>query len=169
MAVADFPLVPRRREEVGRVLPHRLEHPEPGVSEVGRAGHERGVEQLLQRVRRLDVTRDELERPERRAAAERPEHGEQFAFLLTQELHAPVERRAERPLAFRQVAGAAGEEREPLPEALGRALGTERPHASRCELECEREAVERAAIRATAPALALVTSKSPSAARARSA
>ena len=58
---------------------------------------------------------------------------------------APLDRRAQRPLALGQVAGAAGEQRQPLVEPLEELLGRERLDARGGELEREREVVEAAA------------------------
>ena len=56
-----------------------------------------------------------LERP---AAAKDGQPGEQALLVVGQQLVAPLDRGAQRPLALGGVAGAAGEERQPLLEAL---------------------------------------------------
>ena len=75
-------------------------------------------------------------------AAERPERGEHRASPVVEAADAPVDRRPERALALREVAGAAAQQAEHVAEAVGRALGAEQPHPSGRELERERQSFE---------------------------
>ena len=85
---------------------------------------------------------DGLDGIERRSTAERTESAEDPHRVGIEQLDAPVERCAQRALAFRQIACAARQQRETLAEAGGRPFRPERPHSSRSELEREWKPVE---------------------------
>jgi hypothetical protein len=143
--VPHLALVVGRREQLARVLAHRLEHREARLARGRGADDQRRVEQLLEGARDVGVGHDGLERRERGPAAERAEGGEHGARLFVEELDAPVERRTERALPLRKVSRAARKQRQSLSEPVRRALRAKRSHASGGQLERERQSVERAA------------------------
>ena len=90
---------------------------------------------------------DLLRRLERAAAAEDRQPCEQLLLLGCEEVVAPLDRRAEGALAFGQVAGAPGQQRQPALEPLQDLGRRERLHPGGGELERERQLVEPAADR----------------------
>ena len=85
-----------------------------------------------------------------------------------EQLVAPVDRRAQRALALRQVAGAAGEERQPLLEPFEQLRRRERLHPRGGELERERQVVEAAADRSRRPRRPRSRARPPAPGRGRS-
>ena len=135
-------------ELLDRILANRLEHPEarlPGV--VGVREHERRVEQRVERTGDVGrrVVDDVLDRLERRGRGEDAERGEHPLGRLVQQADAPVDRRAERALPFRQVGRTSCEEREPPADPLRHPFRPENPDPGGGELDREWKAVERPA------------------------
>ena len=131
------------RVDVGQmlegVLTDRLEQREAA----GRAAaHEALVDE---RCDGLHVTAERFGRVDREAAGENGEPRQQVALVRLRELVAPVERRAQRPLAFGQVAGASREEVERLLEAAGDRPDREELDPCCGELDRERQPVEATA------------------------
>ena len=62
--------------------------------------------------------------------------------VVLEQLVAPVDRSAQRPVALREVARPAREQAHPVGEPLEQLLGSERAHPCRRQLDGEREAVE---------------------------
>src|SRR5436190_353791 len=85
-----------------------------------------------------------LGRLDREAAGEDGEAAEQLLFRLVKELVAPLDRRAQRPLALRRVSSAAREDRQRALEALEQLVGREQARARRGELDRKREPVQAA-------------------------
>ena len=55
MAVAHAGLGAGRREKLGRVLAHRLEHREPGLGTAGLRSDEGGIQQIVERGGHVDA------------------------------------------------------------------------------------------------------------------
>jgi hypothetical protein len=125
-------------ELVDRVLPDRLEHRDA----VPKPPYEALVEQRLERVE-VGGT-DIFGCLERAAAGENRQTREQLLLVVRQELVAPLDRRAQRPLALRQVTRARGEELEAVPEPLEDLPRRQHLHTRRGELERQRQPVETA-------------------------
>ena len=85
-----------------------------------------------------------VRRLERPAAREDPEAREQPAILGVEEVVAPVDRPAQRPLPLRQVPPAARAEVEPVAQALRHRGRREQADPRRRELDRQRQAVEAA-------------------------
>ena len=73
---------------------------------------------------------------------EHREHLEQGAFVLVEELVAPGDRRAQRPLAFGQVARTPAQDIEPAPQAVEQLGGREQTKPRGRELDREWQSVE---------------------------
>ena len=106
MTVTYRTLAARRAEQLGRILAHRLEHREAGLAAVTvRPRDERRVQQVVERRGNVDPgTHDLLDRVQGRTAAEGRQRGQHRSRLLVEQLHAPVDRGAERALPLREIA-----------------------------------------------------------------
>ena len=134
-------------EPVPAVLPQRLELAEPGLAVVAGGGDEGLVDQPAQHIEdlaggHLVVGADGLGRGEPAAAGEHGQPGEQAAFVLEQQVIAPVHHGAECLLAGQGGAGAAAEQPEAVVEAFGQGGQRQRPQASGGELDGQRQAVQ---------------------------
>src|SRR5581483_2923741 len=105
----------------------------------------RGLQQARvdERGERVDRSPPEhgLERLEVEAADERREPEEHLALAWREELVAPVDGRAHRPMALGRIARAAGQ-LEPGREPCEQIVGSERPEQRRGALDRERGALE---------------------------
>src|SRR5436190_9173800 len=138
-ARSQFVSFAARLEQLACELPDRLQHPEAAALPA--------AEQALleQRLERVEVGLAHLlGRLDREAAGEDGEAAEQLLFRLVKELVAPLDRRAQRPLALRRVSSAAREDRQRALEALEQLVGREQARARRGELDRKREPVQAA-------------------------
>ena len=117
MASAVLVLLALRTESLERVLADRLEQPEARYLWRPAAANEAAVDERGETGRRL-AAEHRLRILERPAAREYCELRQQGLFRLRQERVAPVERRAQRLLAKRQIARALDEQLQRLLEAL---------------------------------------------------
>ena len=123
-------------ELFGRELANRLEHP---VAVAG-AAEEALVDQ---RGDRVDVgAADLLGGLQRATAGEHGQAGEEVLLCRRQEVVAPGDRRAQRPLPLRCRARAAGKQRQPLLESFEQDRRRESLHARSSQFDRERQAVE---------------------------
>ena len=113
MAVAECVRLAPLAELVQRVLADRLEHGEPHVAvEVVADAHEALLRETLESADDVERRRvagdpaDGLRRLDRRATREHAEASEQPLILRVEQVVAPVDRAAQRPLPLRQVAPA---------------------------------------------------------------
>ena len=151
-------------EMVERVLADRLEQREPLVA----AADDPRLDERGQRLDRI-LPVDRLDVGEARSRPRTPRAGEQRLRVGVEEREAPVERRAQRLLARRQVARAADEHVERLVEPLLERRHRQRAHARRGELDRERQPVEAARRSARRAAVSSSSSNAGSTARARAA
>ena len=139
-----------RVELLERVLADRLEHPEARLA-VGVLAQPQQQALLDERVEVFEgVARavrvaDGRGRLEPEAADEDGQAPEQRLLPLEQQVVAPGDRVAQRPLALVGVLGAAGQQGQPLVEPAQERLRRERAHPRRGQLDRERQAVEPAA------------------------
>ena len=129
-----------------RVLADRLQHPEAGLA----AGHRLRPQQVVVQ-QRLDagghvereVPRNRLRALEAEAPDEDAEAREQCLLLRAEEVVAPFDRSAQRPVPLGQAgAGLRLQVLEPPFEALENVVRREQLDARGSELECQREPVE---------------------------
>ena len=131
-----------------RIGPDRVEHPDPYVASVGGSrGQHAAVEERGDHVQRLRarlavVGADHLRRFEGRAARERRKSPEHAPLILVEEVVAPVDRPAERPVPLGQVASAALKHLEPRREPAQQGLRREELEPSCRELDRKRQPVE---------------------------
>ena len=140
MALVDGVCVRERCETLGGVGADRLQHPQPGASADVPAD-----EQALgdQPVERVDAgAGDRLRRLHRRAPGEYGEAREAVPFLRAQQLVAPVDGCAQRPVAGRRVARRSARRAHRGVEALGDLGGREQPAARGGQLDRERQPVD---------------------------
>ena len=136
-----------RLELLERVLADRLEHPEARLA-VGVFAQPQQQALLDQRVEvfehvgRAVGVADRGRGLEPQAADEHAQAPEQRLLPLEQQVVAPGDRVAQRPLALVGVLRAAGQQGQPLVEPAQERLRRERPHARRRQLDRERQAVE---------------------------
>ena len=117
MALADGVAVRERAEALGGIGADGLQHAQPGAS-ADVAAYEQALGH--QPVERVDAgAGDRLGRLHRRAAGEHREAREAVLFLRAQQLVAPVDGRAQRPLAGRRVARRGARRADRGVEALG--------------------------------------------------
>lgn len=95
----------------------------------------------VDRVRRV-VGGDRLRKLQREAAGEDAEPPEQRPLPGSQQVVAPAHRVAQRLLPFREVAGAAGEQLQPIRQPREHGLGREQLGSRRRELDRQRQAVQ---------------------------
>ena len=96
-------------------------------------------------VERVDAgAGDRLRRLDGGAAGEHREAREARLLVVVEQVVAPVDRRAQRPLAGGRVARARAERAERRVQALGDLAGREQPAAGRRQLDRQRQPVERA-------------------------
>ena len=135
VGVTAVPLV--AFELLARELADRLEQQEAVVAD------RLQQTEVDERRERVEVgVADVLRGFEREAAGEDGEAGEQLLRLLREQVVAPLDRRAERPLAFRRVARAAGEQRQRALQAREQRLRREQLRPRGGELQRERQTVE---------------------------
>jgi hypothetical protein len=123
-------------EPLPRVLAQRLEQEEALVAE--------RLQQAVveERGELVEVcSRDRLGGLETERAAEDRETAEGSLSVGVEEVVAPFDRRAQRPLPLRQIDRAAPEQREHLSKALQQGGWREQLDPRRCQLDCEREVV----------------------------
>ncbi len=119
------------------VLANRLEHEEAVVAD--------GLEQAQvdERGESIELgVADLLRGGERGAAREDGESGEELLACRVEEVVAPLDRRAERALALRRVAGAAGQQGKSRVEALEEGVHAEQLRARRRQLDRQGKPVE---------------------------
>ena len=139
-------LAPLDQPEQG-VLADRLEELEPRLAvDTVSPAEEALVDERRERVQDepvLELLRDadELGRLEREPADEDGRARKEGPRRRIEELVAPVDRAAQRLVAGRQVAGAAGQELQPLLEARRDGLRRQELHPRRRELDRERKTV----------------------------
>ena len=138
VAPAQLVALARLLEPLGRILADRLQHPEA----FARVAEEALVDERLERVQ--VGLRDLLSGLERAAAAEDRESREQVSFPVVEQVVAPGDRRAQRPLAGIGIA-AALEQVEALRQALEDLSGREHARPRRGQLHRERQVVQPAA------------------------
>ena len=129
-------------EPLPRVFAQRLEQEEAFVAE--------RLQQALVEERRELVevgSRDRLGGVEGEGAAKDREAAEGGLGVRVEEVVAPLDRRAQRSLPFRQIDRAARQQRQRLVEALQQGGGREELHPRRGELDREREVVQAPADR----------------------
>ena len=141
---------PSPREPFPAVLPERLELAEPGVCAGVGDGDQGLVGQSAQRIedlagRHLLVGTDGLGRGQAAAATEHRQPGEQAAFVLEQQVVAPVHHRPERLLAGQGGAGTPGEQPEAVAEPFGQGGQRQRTQTGGGELNGQGQVVEPAA------------------------
>ena len=110
----------RPLEHLERVLADRLEHPETRLPVgIGPLAKEALLDERPEPVEHVDpeVAAQRLGGLQPGPAHEHAEPGKQRLLLGQQEVVAPLDRGAQRPLALVQILGAAGEEVQPLVEA----------------------------------------------------
>ena len=146
-------------EPLERVLADRLEHREPRLAVRPRRSRGGSCSTSdAEPVERRRVGRSSRRDPHTASAASSgpppantAEPREQAPLVGVEQVVAPVDRAAQRPLALRQVAGAAGQQRRGGRRAAAQHRGRrEQPDPRRRELDRERQAVEPAQISATA-------------------
>ena len=129
-----------------RVLANRLQHPEAWLA----AGHALGAEQVVAQERFHTVDDVELEVPgdgvgssQREAADEDAEAREEHLLLLGQEVEAPLDRGAQRPVPLGHAcAGLGPQELEPLTQAHEDVARREQLDSCGGQLEGERQPVQ---------------------------
>ena len=132
------------------VLPQRLELGEPGLATGVGGGDEGLVDQPAEHVedlagRHLVVGADRLGGGQLAAAGEHRQPGEQAAFVLEQQVVAPVHHRPQGLLAGQGGAGAPGEQPEAVVEPFGHGGQRQRAEAGGGELDGQGQAVQPAA------------------------
>ncbi len=133
------------RQALRGVIADRLQHEEPRLAVIRLdLPHEALVHERSHAVEGVEVAAggDRLRRLEREPAAEHREPAEEPLLGFVEQVVAPGDRAAERLLALREVARAAREQLERLPQARQDRLGLEELHARRRELDRERKPVE---------------------------
>ena len=125
-------------EPLERVLADRVEHAEAPGSPARRTRLFSTSDSSCVEI----AVADGLRRLEREASAEHAESTEQLLLLAVEQLVAPLDRRAQRSLPRRRVAGARSEERQPLVEAREQVVRIEQRDARGRELDRERQPVE---------------------------
>ena len=137
-----------RHQSFAGVFADQFEHAEARLTIAGLlALHQALIVERGQAVEhgRVVVSRDRLNRCQRDATLEDGQAGQQPLLLLGQQRVAPVERGAQRLLACRQIARAAGEEGQATVQARQERRQGEELGARRGELDRQRQAVEAAA------------------------
>ncbi|MGH3984160.1 MAG: hypothetical protein ACRDST_16125 [Pseudonocardiaceae bacterium] len=131
----------------GGILADGLEQPVPHFGVLFASGDQRLVDQAGQQIEH-GIAVDSvaathvlggLQRP---AASERCEPPQQRPLTLAEQLVAPVDGGLQGLLAWHRRAAAAGEQVEPIAQALGDLPGREYPHPRGGQLDGERDAVE---------------------------
>ena len=126
------------RRQLGGVLAHDLEQPVSPVGRLDDAGGDERVELLDRGVRPAHVEH----RLGGEAAAEDREPTEQPLFREIEQLDAPVDRRAHRPVAHRGVPRSSRERVEARVEQPEQLPGRQRPKPRRGQLDRQRQALE---------------------------
>ena len=147
MPAVDVVGLTRRLELRERVFADRLEHAEARFPRGRGSGSDQaGIQECLEGRRHVEVVPgDRLDSVERDSSNEGSQHPEDLLRIRIQQVVAPVDRRAERALALREIRRAAREQGEGLAEALRRSFGPQDTDAGCCQLDRERETVESAA------------------------
>ena len=145
--VAHGPELSRRLEAVERVLADGLEQVIADHRAVLLRNHERLVHERGQQVQRghrpaAAAARHLLHRLEREAALEHAQAPEQRALVVRQELVAPVDGGAQRPVARQRRLVSVREEVEAVREPGGDLLHRENAHARRGKLDRKRDPVQ---------------------------
>ena len=128
------------------VLADRLEHP-PARRAGSADAEQRAVDERAEQVEDLVGVHavagaHRLDRVERRAGGEHGEPPGEPPLGLAQEVPAPVDDRAQRPLTARRGAAAPGEQAEAVVQAVGELLERHRPQPGGGELDRQRQAVD---------------------------
>ena len=137
----------RRGKPFRRVLADRVEHPEPGLAEYCRlADHQRLIQQRAQRVqhasgRDLLVRTDPLRHLDRPAGEVR-QPSQQHLLPLRQQVVAPVDRGAQRPLAWRRGPVPERQQPEPVGHPHPDLVDGERADPGSGQLDRQRDPVE---------------------------
>ena len=137
-------------EQVPAVLAHRGEHREPGPRPAVLLAHEAPVDEGAQRldgVLAAEPVGHPLDRIEAEARAEDPQAQEQLPLGIREQLGTPVDGRAQRALAFGEVARPADEHGQRVVEPFDERGRRQHAQAGGGELEGERDVVERSADR----------------------
>lgn len=144
MPVTDSMLLATHRELLPPILAHGLQHREPGPAvhihflpdEV--FGYQRGLD--VQRIVTCAVFRggDSFGGLERAAAGEHRQPPEDVLLFRGQEVVALGNRASQRPLAFGEIPGPAGEEREAMVEPLEQGCWRQVSKPGRGQLDCQR-------------------------------
>src|SRR6185312_15908821 len=132
-------------EPVGRVLTNGLEEGVAGRAEVILDVEQRRVVKALDELQRRILVAFDADlggRLERRTGREDREASEKAAFLVVEQVEAPVERLAQRLLARGGVVRAPREERQPFREPLEQPARLERSDAGGRELDRERQSID---------------------------
>ncbi|WP_209644725.1 hypothetical protein [Kibdelosporangium banguiense] len=121
----------------------RLEHAVPQGAFADR--HQQGL--VHQRVEDLQcvAAADMLGRRDRRATREDREPPQDCAFLVGEQVPAPVDHRPQRLMARERGPVAAREQTEPVVQPAGQLLGGHRSHPGRGQFDGQRHAVQRTA------------------------
>ena len=147
MPAVDVVGLTRRLELRERVFADRLEHAEARFPRGRGSGRDQaGIQERLEGRRHVEVVPgDRLDSVERDSSSEGSQHPEDLLRIRIQQVVAPVDRRAQRALALREIRRAAREQGEGLAEALRRSFRPQDTDAGCGQLDRERETVESAA------------------------
>ena len=118
MALANRLGIDPGREALARVRAHHLEHHQPGGPVGARAAYQEALGD--EAIEHVEVgAGDVLRRLDRRAAGEHSKAGEALLLVVVEQVVAPVDRRAQRPLACWRIPRAGRRRAESRVQALG--------------------------------------------------
>jgi hypothetical protein len=129
-------------EQFGRVLAQTLEHRELGGAVAVAAPDQALLDERGHAVHHVGHLADLLRRVQRPPSDEHRRPAEQGPLIWAQQIVAPRQRRPQRPVPVRTVAGPAGQQPHAVPQAERELARGEQVQAGRRELQGERKPVE---------------------------